>query len=282
MAEEVIHQETQDAPEPKNEPTPEPNDAPETPATETASVAEAADDDGEPGGSSPQEIRARKEYRARRGVEKQLESERIERVRLEERLRTLEEVSRATPPVPAERIFTPQEVQAAIDAGQVSAAEGMTYLAKQEAKRVIAEQLQATQAARPFQMATSEVTEYMQHLPWTKDYNSPEFQQVKAEYNRLVTDLGYANDIRTQAVALRAVVGPLDKIKARAQVATQTRQVRRESAFVELPSGGALAPKSDGIDKAPAEVVRIWDRTGLSPAQRAKEWSYHQKQQKAG
>ena len=264
------------------EPVVEPNEAaPETPA-ELPLAAEAADDEGEPGGSSPQEIRARKEYRARRGVEKQLESERIERVRLEERLRTLEEVSRAQTPAPAaERVFTPQEVQAAIDAGQVSAAEGMTYLAKQEARRVIAEQQQAARAIEPFKRAGDLVSEYMAHLPWTQNQQSDEFKQVKAEYNRLVNEFGHANDIRTQLVALEKVAGPLDKLKARAQVATQTRQARQAQSFAETPAGGQPPRKSDSIENAPDHIKRVWDRTGLTPAQRAKEWGYYQKQQSA-
>ena len=263
--------------------TPEAADeAPETPAEAAAPLDETQGDEGEPGGSSPQEIRARKEYRARRGVERQLESERLERVRLEERLRTLEEVSRAQPPAPAQKIFTPQEVQAAIDAGQVSTAEGMAYLAKVEAKRVLDEERRAQTVLKPFERAGVEVNEYMAHLPWTKDSTSPEFQQVKAAYRSLVQDYGFADDIRTQRIALEKVAGPLEKLKQRQQVATQTRQARVASLHTETPAGGSAPRKSNDISNAPEHIKRVWDRTGLTEAQRQKEWSYHQQAQAKG
>ena len=274
-----VPNEASTAPEPTETPT-----ATESSPVESASVDESASDQGEPGGSSPQEIRARKEYRARRGVEKQLESERIERVRLEERLRTLEEVRTQQPVAPPEKIFTPAEVQTAIDAGQVTMADGMAYLAKIEARRVIDQERQAAAALKPFERAATEVTEYMTHLPWTKDQNSSEFQEVKRVYQSLVQDYGFANDIRTQRIALERVAGSLDKLKQRSQAATQTRQARVDAAHSETPAGGSIPVKGDDISKAPEHMRRVWDATNLTPAQRAKEWGYHQKTQarKAG
>jgi len=261
----------------------EPNEAPETPAANT-SGADAPEDDGEPGGSSPQEIRARKEYRRAQGLKRELESERIERVRVEERLRALEEYRPAAPATPAEREYTAEEVQAAIDAGKVTVAQAAEYFAEVKAKRLQTQAVQQAAAAAPYQRAVTEVNEYMAHLPWTKDQTSPEFQQVKAKYQSLVRDFGFADDIRTQRVAIEHVAGSLDKVKQRQQVATQTRQARAAGAHSETPAGGNVPRKSDDISNAPADMVRVWDRTGTTPAQRAKEWSYHQKSQarKAG
>lgn len=266
---------------PVTEPAPEPNEVPETPIPDIA--AEAADDEGEPGGSSPQEIRARKEYRARRGLEKQLESERIERVRVEERLRALEEYRPAAPAAPAEREYTAEEVQTAIDAGQFTVAQAAEYFAEVKAKRLQAQAVQVAAAAEPFKRAVTEVNEYIAHLPWTKDQTSPEFKQVKAEYQSLVRDFGYADDIRTQLVAIKQVAGPLEKIKQRMQVATQTRQARAATAHSETPAGGNVPRKTDDIANAPESMKRVWDRTNTTPAQRAKEWAYHlQPARKAG
>ena len=257
----------------------------ETPeiVTEAApSVVETAEDEGEPGGAGPEETRARKEYRARKRIEQQLESERIERVRLEERLKTLEEVGKKPA---AQRIYTPQEVQAAIDAGQVSTIEGMTYLARVEAQRALDAEREKAAAQKPFERATSEVNEYMAHLPWTKDRSSPEFIKVAAEYQSLIQNYGFADDIRTQRIALEKVAGPLDKLKQRAQVAAATRTVRAVAAsHSESPAGGSVPRKGDDIGNAPEHIKRVWDSTGLTPAQRAKEGDYYQKSQprKAG
>lgn len=265
----------------------EPTQTDETPeiVTEAAApVDDATEDEGEPGGSGPEETRARKEYRARKRIEQQLESERIERVRLEERLKTLEEVSKA-PAAQPQRIFTPQEVQAAVDAGQVSAAEGMAYLARVEAQRALEAEREKAAAQKPFERATTEVNEYMVHLPWTRDRSSPEFARVAAEYQSLVQNYGFADDIRTQRIALERVAGPLDKLKQRAQVASTTRQVRAATAsHSESPAGGSAPRKSDDISSAPDHIKRVWDQTGLTAAQRAKEWEYYRQSQprKAG
>ena len=266
---------------PVTEPAIVPDKVPETPATDAAPVVEATDDDGEPGGSSPQEIRARKEYRARRGAEKQLESERLERVRLEERLRALEEYRPAAPVAPAEREYTADEVQAGIDAGKVTVAQAAEYFAEIKAKRLQAQAVLEAKAAEPFKKALTEVNEYMALLPWTQDYNSVQFKQVKAVYNRLITEEGEPNNIKTQRLALREVVGSLETLRQRQQVATQTRQARAAGAHNETPAGGSIPRKSDDISHAPADMVRVWDRTGTTPAQRAKEWAHHQKSQAA-
>ena len=281
MAEAESVEGTVEAPEPE---VTQADEATETIPEAAAPVSETADDEGEPGGSGPEETRARKEYRARKRIEQQLESERLERVRLEERLKTLEEVSKKPAEQP-QRIYTPQEVQAAIDAGQVSQIEGMTYLARVEAQRALEAERSKAAAQKPFERATSEVNEYMAHLPWTKDRSSPEFIRVAAEYQSLVQDYGFADDIRTQRIALEKVAGPLDKLKQRAQVAAATRQVRAVAAsHSEFPAGGTVPRKGDDIGNAPEHIKRVWEQTGLTAAQRAKEWEYYQKSQprKAG
>ncbi len=230
------------------------------------------DDDKEPGGASPEDVRARKEYRTRKTVERELQSERIEKIRLEERLRVLEQ-QRQPEPVKA-RVYTTDEVQAAIDGGQVTHAQAAAYFAKVEAERILDERDKRAKAQQPFDLAAREVNEYMAVLPWTRDQTSNEFQQVASVYRSLVNDYGLPDNIVTQRLALEKVAGPYQKIKDRMASDKATREARTNDAHAEIPAGGPPPSKGNDISQAPAHMVAVWNKTGTSPANRAKEYAY--------
>ncbi len=255
-----------------------PETAPVEAPTEPSVVPPPVDDDLEPGGASPEDVRARKEYRTRKTVERELQSERIEKIRLEERLRVLEQQQTKPPPEVKPRIYTPDEVQAAIDAGQVSHAQASAYFAKVEAERILdereAKREAQAKAQAPLQRAESELNEYMSLLPWTKDQQSPEFKAAADIYASLVHEYGLPENIVTQRLAVERYAGPLQKIKDRMASDKATRVSRTNDAHSEAPAGGPAPGKSSDVSQAPAHMQAVWNKTGMSPEARAKEFAY--------
>jgi len=240
-------------------------------------VSAPAEPDGEPGGASPEDIRARKEYRTRKTVEKELQSERIERIRLEERLRLLEQQA-PQPQAPAKpRVYTLEEVQGALDEGKITHTQASAYLARVEAERVHDER-EARAAAQlkvqaPIERATNEVNEYMALLPWTNDRASEEFKEVANTYYSLVNQYGMPDNIVTQRIAIERVAGSLDRIKARMASDRDTRRARIDDAHSETPAGGPAPSSANNLSKAPAHMVAVWNKTGLSEEKRKQEFA---------
>src|SRR3990167_9389598 len=91
------------------------------PVQETALEVVVEDDEREPCGDSPEAVRARKHYREAKRYKAELENERVERIRYEERLKTLEEERKRPTPTPEES-YTPEQlaeqVERAIDEGK--------------------------------------------------------------------------------------------------------------------------------------------------------------------
>ena len=103
--------------------------------TTTATVA-VEDENKEPGGSDPQAVRARKEYRARKAAEARLQAQSQELIRTQERARVLEEQAQRKAE-PEKKIFTPVEIQAAVDRGEINQAEATAYIVEAAMDRKI-------------------------------------------------------------------------------------------------------------------------------------------------
>ena len=262
---------TEVAPEPVVEAQPE----------ETQGVVE---DDREPGGSSPEETRARKEYRTRKKVEAELAAERQARIELEQRFRAVEEKVSVKPAAPEPKVFTMAEIAHAVSTGAITPEQGAEYertvYIPHQAK-VLRESMEKDRRDRqPIERAQAEIGEYVQHLGWTKDKGSSEYTTYIAELGTLVHGYGMPDNAVTQRIALEKVAGPLDKIKAKAATARNTRTALQDSAHFEAPNGGLAPTNRLDISKAPAAMQRMWEATGTSPAARAVEFKHWQERQK--
>ena len=101
----------------------------------TPAASEGSDDDDrEPGGTDPQAVRARKEYRQRKRYEHALVQEREARIAAEARATALADARRT--PVQPERRYTSAELQQAVDAGTITGIEAADYLARVNAEDV--------------------------------------------------------------------------------------------------------------------------------------------------
>jgi hypothetical protein len=257
---------------PVAEALPEEAEAPVTEPEQPPVVGET-DEDGEPGGSDGASVYARKKAREAKQLRADFEQERQDRIRAEERARVLEEQARKPAAKEAERIFSPDEVEAAVTNGTITRSQATVYLARVEAQRVRDEAVAQQQAHAPVERARGIVLEYCQLMPALNDEKSPEFARVAAKYHELVGE-GHPADFRARRLAAELVFGDLATIKRRQEVTTLSRRAPN------MPSdgnGGQPPARANDHTKAPAEAQDLWNKMGLSAADRAKDWARLQK-----
>lgn len=255
-------------PEPEPEPTPEPIPEP---------TPEFPIDDSEPGGDTPQAVYQRKLHRRAKRAEAEREDANRRNLVLETELRTLKE-SRI--PTDKKRIFTPQEIQAAIDAQQISVAEGADYLAEiratQKAEAVLKTERERVDNESRAERAQDSISGYVDALPWLSDTNDARRKGLEAEHKRLTDPYGIYRlqpGSITDLMVLERVLGPLDKIRAREAAAALSRASL--DAHAEGGSGGAgkppVASGSSNIEKMPQHFKDFWAKSQTPVAEQEKE-----------
>ncbi|MGH9876028.1 MAG: hypothetical protein ACRD5H_00175, partial [Nitrososphaerales archaeon] len=176
------------APEPIVEPVVEP-----LPEPEPIVSLELDEDDREPGGSSPQEVRARKEYRSRKRVEASLAHEREARIAAEARTQALLE-QRSKPSTAETPRYTTAQLQEAVDMGKISPIEAADYLAKVNFEEMAAKVLQTERSRIDREnhesQASSILQQYIAEVPWVADKTDPRYSRLEAEYATLTDPNG--------------------------------------------------------------------------------------------
>ena len=242
----------------------------ETAAVET--VVETHDDpDTEPGGSTPQEIRARKEYRLRKRLENELFDLQQERAATNARLKTLEEVTKPQPPKARE--YTNAELQAAVDAGTITNIDAADYLAerraRQTADRVVTQERKRDAEATRQGMAQAQIDKYVEVAPWLNDKRDDRRKPLEVEYARLIDPNGVyrlSDSTVTEALLLEKVFGNVETFKAKAKLSTASRAA--VDSHVESGGGGTVVPvKQAGsvdISKLPKHVQEYVAKSGMN------------------
>src|SRR3990167_543255 len=248
------------------------------PVKETALEVVVEDDEREPGGDSPEAVRARKHYREAKRYKAELENERVDRIRYEERLKTLEE-ERKRPQPAEERIWTADEIEQAIDEGKITRAQGTSYLVQVGVKQAFKEQREQEQTQKPLERAKAELGEYMGFEPWLRTGTDPRFNDVRHEFTRL-RELGFADTEATELVAVRAVLGPLEKLREKREAARMTRQASPAAADTARGGNGGVGGNNTvDLSKAPAHFHQMWNRTSTPQEIRVKEFKAWQARQ---
>ena len=235
---------------------------------EKAEKEKAEDELGEkePTGNSPEAIFARKIWRRGRNAELRSEALHDENIRLEEQLKAAKE----KPPETQAKIATPEEVQALVDTGTIKQAEATAYLLKVELDRREKEQEQREAQKKPIERALSEINEYRTYVPGLDDPANPQRAEIQREYNRLILERGYPANVVTQAEAVRAVLGPTQKLKERREMADLTRRGLVTHAETSL-GGGSESRVALDLSKAPQGMKERWERSGDSEKSRREE-----------
>lgn len=268
-------EEVKEKEQPVTVPEPEPPKEPEIPPAEPVSDEDLAK---EPGGDSVDAVYARKRVRELRD---QLDRERTERIRAEERAKAVEEQAKAQ--ATKTEILSYGELLVALNAGEITAEQFKRYekeILQPHLKREIIKEQKREQAEQaPLERATKEVGEYIDLMPSLRDRASEKFTRVATKYDDLV-GRGYPDDIRTQSVALEIVYGNLDTLKRKAAIDAKTRERGAGAMPSDAGAGGEVSGGNKKLDisKAPADLKSVWDKTNTSQADR--EWEYRTWQEK--
>jgi hypothetical protein len=172
----------------------------------------------------------------------------VERARLEERTKQPAPASE-----PAKAALSREQLQSAVDAGEISQSQMDAELERQTEERLeqrLTKKFEQEYAAKEQQRTIQEQFDsYARMRPDVKVAGTEDNRRVLEEIAAL-GKLGYPHDSRTEVLAMRHVFGPLDRVP-------ETTRSRRE---VHRETGGAGASPSGGSGSA------AWER-GLSPGQ---------------
>ena len=236
---------------------PEAPDAPETEATQETAPAD------------PQEERMDRiiaqrlgKYAARTREAEARVSEYAERLaRLEGRA----EMAAPKPAAPAPQMYSPEQLQAAVDQGRITPAQMADQIAwqrQEQGKREILASIKQDQRA---ERALTEVNQYIAKMPALTSTSSPEFRKVAAAAQEIADEMNLPiQDARVQRRALRETFGTLDRI---ADVRT-AREFDREHADTHAASGaggGRTEPRvKDKLAGIPQEQIAFWKSKNYS------------------
>ena len=240
-----------------------------TTGTEQTTTETVVEETGKPGGDGPQAVRARKEYQARKAADERAANFERELIAARERSKVLEEQLKA--PKETTKPFTPQQIQAAVDAGQISQVEATAYLVEQAVtKRLDEERARLTKEA-PITSARQELTEYVREVPNLASATSEESQKAFTEFNRLLSR-GFPDNDATKAEAVRNVIGDLATVKARRETHELTRAGIKTVVPGSAGGGGPVAPAKIDVAKAPVTMQAMWNKEGTDDKARERQY----------
>lgn len=231
MADEPVVEVTEEASAPVPEPLAEPIPAPE-PVAEPTDEAEAPAA-LEPGGERFKQVwaRAKTAEAERETYKSQMQQEREERIRLEERLKVKEEAKKASEPK-----YTWAQLQPLIDEGKMTLAQAADYrekIVREDAIQEAETRLQAKLSSTTHQTTvTSELARYRAAVPEVDQAGTPERVRVEKEYAYLTRTLGFPQTLETELVAKRNVLGDPDTVER----AAQAKRSSQKESFVETHS----------------------------------------------
>ena len=173
-------------------------------------------------------------------------------------------------------MYTPQQLQAMVDAGQVTPALMAAQLAWQSGQQVKAEVRQEMQAETRITAAKREVQDYVTKLPKLLDETSDEFRRAHRAAMDVADELGLPlADPRVQRRALREAFGTLDRVTTVQKTAEQVRQ--NADTYVETGGGGGGSnqkPAPDPLKNVPKVYMQHWHSLGYTREQMIDEAKY--------
>lgn len=208
----------------------------------------------------------------------EMKDARREAQELRERLARLEGEVQATKPAdkPAERMYTPEEMQALVDAGRITPMKATQQIAWQQAELKAREERQQRQVEDRQRVALNEVNQYVDKLPGLRNSSSPEFAKVARIAQDIADDMGKpTSDPIVQRRACREAFGSLERLAKAATVRETTRQ--NADTHVETSGGGGSVTTTstkDPLKDVPQHYKDHWKRLGYSQQQMIDEAQY--------
>jgi hypothetical protein len=144
-------------------------------------------------------------------LEAQYTEERENRIRLEERLKARDEQRVETAPEPPKKVYSRQELRAAVNEGTIDDDQLEEIWAKQNRElhqKDTADLIETRDRKRDTEsFVETETDKYLVAHPDVRKVNTPDWQRVKDEYD-FFTKMGDPNSKDTELKALRAAFGP--------------------------------------------------------------------------
>ena len=178
------------------------------------------------------------------------------------------------PVKPAEPMYTVEQMQQGLDAGRITQAQMADRIAWQRGEGLRQQVMQEITLGQRRATALTTVNQYRDHVPALDNPNSSEFVRAARVAADLADELGWdIRDPRLQALALKQVFGPLDKMTTN----DRTREYARQHAdtAIETRGGGrATAPAADPFKEVPKPLMEEWKRLGYTTEQMKAEMPY--------
>lgn len=181
--------------------------------------------------------RSKKAEAKAEAIQAELQREREERIRLEERARVQQEK------VQSEKEYTWAELENFIVEGKLTRDQAQDYKDQQTEKR-LRQKLEADQARRSTEsQVLGQIEQYKQLIPDVMEHGSESRQRYETEYTYLVNTLGYPANYQTQLAATRAAFGDIEKVK---RTSKSKQPITSAEPFVEThtPQSAKTSTKS--------------------------------------
>lgn len=181
----------------------------------------------------PAEVRAKIEKEAREGY---LPKERYDQSvgKLKDQLNELsQKIESSQQPQQPAKVYSRKELQAAVDEGRISEEQMDAVLEKQMMDKARNEARNEVSQVTKSQAIQQEIAAYTEALPDLDDANSDNRQRAEEAYEQMVSVMGEpataADKQKYTAAALKAVFGPVDKLKQRAKdISHKDRETHQE------------------------------------------------------
>lgn len=250
---------------------------------------ELEEEEREPGGDSPEQIRARKEYRLRKKTESALQVEREKGIALEARVQTLQEVATKKieqPPAAEEQRLSSAEAWAKFDAQEWTRDQVTDYIFEtnyaRQRGREKAEERTAREILGPIEAARKEALEYIKLDSRLADRTHPKWNEILKSVDFFRKEDPRRTDIQAERLALREVLGPIEGVKEK-----QRMSGARPSGdhHTETRGGGGGNPPVKGRDSfsdIPAHVKEMWDKLHTPEKDQVIEAKFYRETHAAG
>jgi len=157
------------------------------------------------------------------------------------------------PPQPEVKFFSLEQLQQAVDTGEITENQKITQLQYQTKEMAKQEALQAFYQQSRDQQITSQLNEFRQLTPGWDQTGSPANVRAAPEYDRLVNQLGLPANDTTKLLALERTFGSAHKIKEARATQARTAGTRDTPQAV----GRRGAPPSSRAKKDPLDTISL-------------------------
>jgi len=186
----------------------------------------------EPNGDRFKQVWARAKHAEaeKERLRQELQQEREERIRFEERLKAKDEQKTS------QQEYTWAQLEAAIEAGTITRAWANEYregIVAKKAREDAVRELESKQQINSRESSVmNEISRYKQAAPEVLQAGTPERQKVEREYAYMVNTLGFKPGIATELAATRAALGDVETVER----AAKAKQSTTREPFMETHS----------------------------------------------